>query len=73
MDNGRLRLRTDVLDTLMAAKGVTTYAAQAEAFDMDRTNWFKIRTGRVVPTLATALRIAARAGTTVEFLFERES
>jgi hypothetical protein len=69
--NGQLRLRTNVLDALMAAKGIRTKVAQAEAFDLERTYWFNIRSGRRTPTLATALRIAQVAGTTVEVLFEQ--
>lgn len=68
-----LRLRLDRLDTLMAAKGITTIARQAMEFDLARTYWFNIRAGRRTPTLATAMRIAEVAGTTVEFLFEREA
>jgi transcriptional regulator with XRE-family HTH domain len=72
-DHDGLRLRVEALDTLMAAKGIDTKVAQAEAFGLARTYWFNIRSGRRFPTLATAMRIAQVAGTTVEFLFERES
>lgn len=72
-DGVELKLRLERLDTLMSAKGIDTKAGQAEAFGLARTYWFNIRAGRRTPTLATAMRIAQVAGTTVEFLFQRES
>lgn len=64
------KLRLNVIDALMRAKGVLTVEAQAEVFDLNRTHWFDIRAGRVTPLLDTAMRVARRADTTVEALWE---
>lgn len=66
----RPKLRLNVLDALMAAKGIKTVEAQAELFDINRTHWFHIRAGKVVPSLGTGMRVARRAETTVEALWE---
>lgn len=73
VDNGHgWRLRTNVMDALMAAKGLTTRTAQAEAIGLHRSHWSGICNGRETSlTLATAMRVAQVAGTTVEVLFER--
>jgi hypothetical protein len=66
----RPKLRTNVLDALMAAKGIRTVEAQAEYFELNRTHWFEIRSAKVVPNLGTAMRVARRAETTVEAIWE---
>lgn len=68
-----LRLRVNVVDALMVAKGVRTVEEQARRFGLNRTHYFNIRAGKVEPTLDTALKIAGGAGTTVEALFGRSS
>lgn len=73
MADGQLKLRVNVLDALMAVKGIRTREGQAEAVGISRTHWVKIRSGEVVPNLETAMRVAQAAGTTVEVLFGRES
>lgn len=67
--NGSAVFRVNVLDALMAARGITGEEAKAKAFRLNRTNWWKIRTGRREPKVSTALRIARVAGTTVEALW----
>lgn len=60
------KLRVDKIDALMKAKGVKSVAAQARRFAINRQHWFDLRAGRSVPSLPTALRIAAEVGTSVE-------
>ncbi len=69
----RIRLRTEVYDALAARKNVTHRAAQAQLHGLDRAHFGRIYTGDRVPTLRTAMRIAADLGTTVDALFVRES
>ncbi|MEU5549236.1 helix-turn-helix transcriptional regulator [Micromonospora sp. NPDC047793] len=64
-----IRLRTDVFDTL-AGRLADTEQGRADALDLDRATLWRIRTGRVTPTLDVAMRMASLLGTTVDELFE---
>jgi DNA-binding XRE family transcriptional regulator len=64
-----IRLRTEIFDALVADLAATEQD-RARLFDMDRTTLYRIRTGRVTPTLEVAMRMAARVGKTVNELFE---
>jgi DNA-binding XRE family transcriptional regulator len=64
-----IRLRTDVFDAL-AANLAGTEQDRARLIGLDRTTLYRIRRGRVVPTLDVAMRLAERLGTTVDELFE---
>lgn len=66
-----IRLRLDVVDALMKAKGVVTKAEQARRFGFARTHWARIRNGDVDVTLNSAWKIAEVAGTSLETLFGR--
>lgn len=66
------QLRIEVLDALMAARGIVSPAEQAKAFGMNRTQWYDIRSGRTPNlSLKNAQKIAAIAGTTVDVLWGR--
>lgn len=67
-----VRLRTDVYDTLAAAKGYSTVEAQAHWHGLARSALFRLRSGGV-PRLDTAMRIAADLGVAVEVIWERTS
>lgn len=66
-----MRLRCEVIDALMLAKKAQSKAEQARRFGIDKNHWARIRSGETTPTLETAMRIAAVAGTTVEALWGR--
>lgn len=65
-----VKLRLEVVDALMAARGITSVAAQARAVGVHRSHLFKLRNGEVEPLLGLAMKIASVAGTTVEAVFE---
>lgn len=65
-----IRLRTNIFDALLADINAGTETERARLFDMDRTTLYRIRKGKVTPTLEVAMRMAERLGTTVEELFE---
>lgn len=67
------KLRTNVLDALMKARGIETVEAQAKYLDLNRTHWFKVRAGETEVLVGTAMRIARRLETTVEALFGESS
>lgn len=62
------RLDVDLFDRLMAARGITTVKAQAEAAGVDRSTMFRWRAGDTSMGVLDALRLAELAGTTVEQL-----
>lgn len=61
----------ELLDTLMAHRGAARPGDQAVRFGLNRTHYLDLRSGRCTASLATALRIASEAGTTVEKLWSR--
>lgn len=65
-----VRLRTEVCDALMSAKGITIVAAQAREFGVNRSHLFRLRSGEIEPLLGLAMKMARITGTTVEALFE---
>ena len=67
----RLRLRTEILDVLMAAKGAASKAEHARRFGIDRSFYWRLRSGLRSASAETAMNMAHEAGTTVETLFER--
>jgi len=71
VDEPELTILIDVIDPIMKAKGFESVAAQAEAFDLARTHWFNIRSGRVKPNLTTAMRISAVLGIPVDAFYRR--
>lgn len=68
----RIRLRKEVYDALANAKNLRHKAARAQLHGLDRAHFGRIYEGDRVPTLRTAMRIAADLGTTVDALFVRE-
>ncbi|MFE7868807.1 helix-turn-helix transcriptional regulator [Micromonospora sp. HUAS LYJ1] len=64
-----IRLRTDRFDQLLASLAETEQD-RAQLLGMDRATLWRIRRGRVTPTLDVAMRMAAVCGTTVDELFE---
>lgn len=66
----KVRLRTEVVDALMAAKGVTSVVEQSREFGVHRSHLFRVRNGDVQPGLGLAMKMARKSGTTVEALFE---
>ncbi|MFI6161702.1 hypothetical protein ACIA59_17365 [Micromonospora haikouensis] len=68
----RIRLRTDVFDTLTGDRGATTDAARARLCGMDRVNLLRIRKGQT-PSLELAMHMATRLGVKVEDLFEQDT
>jgi len=68
----RIRLRTDVFDTLTEQRGATTDTARAQLCGMDRTNLLRIRHGQT-PSLELAMHMAGQLGVRVEDLFEQVS
>lgn len=63
------RLRTEIFDARMRARGFPTVESQASMLDLPRSTLFRIRGGQVVPNLATAFRLADAAGAKVDDLF----
>lgn len=68
--DAKVRLRLEVYDALAAQRGVTAVVAQARLHGIGRQHMFDIRSGRSLPSLPLAMRMAADLGTTVEALFE---
>jgi hypothetical protein len=68
-NDGPVRLRVEVIDALMLAKGATSQAEQARRFELNPGYYHRIRTGQKPVPLSTALRMARVAGTSVEALF----
>lgn len=54
----------------MEARGISSVAAQATRFGVNRSHLFKLRGGEIEPLLGLAMNMARVAGTTVEALFE---
>jgi len=71
VDHGKLRLNTDLFDTLAARKGATTHQQRIDLIQVDRATYFRWRQGATAPSLDVALRIADRLGTTVDRLWPR--
>jgi DNA-binding XRE family transcriptional regulator len=64
-------LRTDTFDGLVKERwGDVSETELARLIGVDRTTLYRIREGKVTPTLETAMRMAEALGTTVEDLFE---
>lgn len=68
--DAKVRLRTEVFDTLTAARGATTNVAKAAMFDVDRSTIVRLRHGQIEAGLTLAMRMARRLGVGVEALFE---
>lgn len=66
----RVRLRFDVIDAWAAERGAYGDTAVAALLDIDRTTVFRYRTGRISPTIATAMGIAAKIGVDLGSLIE---
>lgn len=64
-------LRTEVFDTLAAARGATSNIQRARLIGVDRGTIRRMRNREFAPRLEIALRMAERLGTTVDELFER--
>lgn len=65
------RLDVELLDRLMAARGITSVKAQAEAAGVDRSTMFRWRSGELSMGVLDALKLADLAGTTVEQLLPK--
>jgi hypothetical protein len=65
-----VRLRVDVYDRILAARGITTVVAAAELHRINRAQLFDYRSGRAIPLLSTAMKMADDLDTTVDMLFE---
>lgn len=66
-----VQLRTATFDGLVKARwGDVSETELARLIGVDRTTLYRIREGKVTPTLETAMRMAEALGTTVEELFE---
>lgn len=64
-------MRTDIFDALAAERwGDVSETELARLIGVDRTTLYRIREGKVTPTLETAMRMAEALRTTVEDLFE---
>lgn len=68
--DARVRLRVDVYDALAAAKGKRSVAAQARWHEVGRSTLFRLRAGEM-PSMDTAMRMAADLGVAVEVIWER--
>lgn len=68
-----VRLRVAVYDRILAARGITTVVAAAELHRINRAQLFDYRSGRAVPLLSTAMKMADDLDTTVNMLFELRS
>jgi DNA-binding XRE family transcriptional regulator len=64
-----VRLRTEVFDSLTAARGATTDRSRAALFDVVHTTIGRLRRGEVEAELALAMRMARTLGVEVETLF----
>lgn len=71
--DAKVRLRLEVYDALAAQREVTAVVAQARLHGIGRQHMFDIRSGRSLPSLPLAMRMATDMGTTVDALFERVS
>lgn len=69
--DAKVRLRLEVYDALAAQKEIKTVVAQAKLHGIGRQHMFEIRSGRRLPSLSLAMRMATDMGTTVDALFER--
>ncbi|MGX4657064.1 hypothetical protein ACWCHM_25945 [Micromonospora sp. SCSIO 07396] len=69
--DAKIRLRLEVYDALAAQRNVRKVVAQARLHGIGRQHMFDIRSGRHLPGLPLAMRMASDMGTTVEALFER--
>ncbi|WP_435233321.1 helix-turn-helix transcriptional regulator [Micromonospora aurantiaca (nom. illeg.)] len=65
-----VRMRADIFDKLAETHGATNDAERARLVGIERTTLYRIREGKVVPKLETAMQIAQRLDVTVEDLFE---
>ena len=66
-----LRLRVEVLDALMAKRGVHSVAGTARAARISRATLFRLRGHKLNASGLVAVRLAEAAGTTIDALFER--
>lgn len=68
-----LRLRVEVLDALMAKKGINSVAGTARAAGISVATMFRLRGAKNGANLRTATRLASAAGTSVDALFEQRA
>jgi DNA-binding XRE family transcriptional regulator len=66
-------LDVDLLDHLMAKRGVTSVKAMADLMGVHRSTMFEWRAGSLEMSFKNALKLADLAGTTVIKLFPRRS
>lgn len=69
--DAKIRLRLEVYDALAAKQNVRRVVAQARLHGIGRQHMFNIRSGRHLPSLPLAMRMASDMGTTVDALFEK--
>lgn len=70
MDDTRIRLRTDIYDQAVAAKGVKSINEQVSLTGISRSTLWRIRRGES-PNLVSAIRISDALGVPLQVLFER--
>lgn len=68
--DGKIRLRRDVYDALVAERGATAVADQMRLTGLQRKTLYRIRRGDN-PSLASAMKMAESLGVPVPALFER--
>jgi DNA-binding XRE family transcriptional regulator len=68
-----IALRDTVFLELTAKLGAASDVARARLLDVDRATISRMRTGKFLPRLELAMRMADRLGTTVDELFESVS
>lgn len=69
--DAKVRLRLEVYEALAAVRGLKTVVAQAKLHGIGRQHMFGIRSGKRLPSLPLAMRMATDMGTSVEALFEQ--
>jgi DNA-binding XRE family transcriptional regulator len=69
-DDAKVRLRRDVYEALAAKRGAESVAEQVALIGLPRKTLYRIRRGDN-PSMASAVKIAAALGSSVDALFER--
>lgn len=69
--DGLLRLRVDLFDRRMKARGITTVADQAREAGVGRATLFRIRAGACRMSARTAIKLVNASGSSLDKLFER--
>lgn len=72
-DDGAVRLRLPVYDSLTAARGAHTPTEQARLHGISRAHMYRLRKGDREPKLDLAMKMAADLGVAIEVLFERSA